>query len=86
MARRGRYFLPNRPLHVIQRGNNRQPIFFCQDDYRRLQPRLAEAAAAHDCAVHAYVLMTNHFHLLRLAAQPEAKYALRRGFSSADNS
>jgi putative transposase len=64
MARLGRYFLPDQPLHVIQRGNNRQPIFFCQDDYRRLHAWLGEAAAAHDCAVHAYVLMTNHLHLL----------------------
>jgi putative transposase len=64
MPRLGRYFLPDQPLHVIQRGNNRAPIFFCQDDYRRLHAWLAEAAAAHDCAVHAYVLMTNHVHLL----------------------
>jgi putative transposase len=64
MARLGRYFLPHQPLHVIQRGNNRQPIFSCRDDYRRLHAWLAEAAAAHDSAVHAYVLMTNHFHLL----------------------
>jgi putative transposase len=40
---------------VIQRGNNRQPIFFCEDDYRRLRTWLAEAAAAQDCTVHAYV-------------------------------
>ena len=64
MARLGRYFLPDQPLHVIQRGNNRQPIFFRRDDYRRLHAWLAEAAAVHDCAVHAYVLMTNHLHLL----------------------
>ena len=64
MPRLGRYFLPDQPLHVIQRGNNRQAIFFCQDNYGRLHAWLAEAAAAHDCAVHAYVLMTNHLHLL----------------------
>jgi REP element-mobilizing transposase RayT len=64
MARLGRYFLPDQPLHVIQRGNNRQPIFFCEGDYLRLHGWLAEAAAAHHCAVHAYVLMTNHLHLL----------------------
>jgi putative transposase len=55
-------------LHVIQRGNNRQPIFFCEDDYRRLRTWLAEAAAAQDLnrprLGHAYVLMTNHLHLL----------------------
>ena len=37
MARLGRYFLPDQPLHVIQRGNNRQAIFFCEDDYRCFQ-------------------------------------------------
>jgi putative transposase len=64
VARLSRYFLPDQPLHVIQRGNNRQAIFFCEDDYGRLHAWLAEAAAADDCAVHAYVLMTNHLHLL----------------------
>jgi hypothetical protein len=33
MARLGRYFLPDQPLHVIQRGNNRDAIFFAEDDY-----------------------------------------------------
>ncbi len=64
MARLGRFFLPDQPQHVIQRGNNRQPVFFTRDDYRRYRDWLAEAAARHDCAVHAYVLMTNHVHLL----------------------
>ncbi len=64
MARLGRFFLPDQPLHVIQRGNNRQPVFFAKDNYRRYRDWLAGAAAQHDCAVHAYVLMTNHVHLL----------------------
>ena len=64
MARLGRYFLPDQPLHVIQRGNNRQAIFFAPEDYRLYHDWLAEAAAAHGCAIHAYVLMTNHVHLL----------------------
>jgi REP element-mobilizing transposase RayT len=33
MARLGRYFLPDQPLHAIQRGNNREAIFFAEDDY-----------------------------------------------------
>ena len=49
---------------VIQRRNNRQTIFFCEDKHGRLHGSPAEAAAAHDCAVHAYVLMTHHLHLL----------------------
>src|SRR6516164_11433937 len=53
VARLGRYFLPDQPLHVIQHGNNRQAIFFCEDDHRRLRAWLAEAAAAHHCARYA---------------------------------
>src|SRR5216684_6301601 len=64
MPRSSRFFLPDQPLHVIQRGNNRQAIFFAEDDYGRYRDWLMEAAAAYGCRVHAYVLMTNHVHLL----------------------
>ncbi len=64
MARLGRYFLPDQPFHVIQRGNNRKAIFFSPDDYHRYREWLIGAAAEYDCAIHAYVLMTNHVHLL----------------------
>jgi REP element-mobilizing transposase RayT len=64
VPRRERYFLPDQPLHVIQRGNDRQAIFFAADDYARYRDWLHEAACRHVCAVHAYVLMTNHVHLL----------------------
>jgi putative transposase len=64
MARLGRYFLPDQPQHVIQRGNNRGTVFFSIDDRLQYLDWLAEAAADFDCRVHAYVLMTNHVHLL----------------------
>jgi putative transposase len=64
MARLGRYLLADQPLHVIQRGNDRQAIFFHDGDYACYRRLLAEAARHHGCAVHAYVLMTNHVHLL----------------------
>src|SRR5690349_15414019 len=64
MARMGRYFVADQPLHVIQRGNNRQAIFFEDQDYELYHEWLAFAAHKHDCAIHAYVLMTNHVHLL----------------------
>jgi REP element-mobilizing transposase RayT len=64
LARLGRYFLPDQPLHVIQRGNNRGAVFFCDDDHARYRDWLAEAADDYGCLVHAYVLMTNHVHLL----------------------
>jgi putative transposase len=72
MARHGRYFLANQPLHVIQRGNNREPVFFHESDYRQYKEWLQEAADAYGCAVHAYVLMTNHVHLLVTPAAPDA--------------
>ncbi len=64
MARLGRYFLPDQSLHVIQRGNDRQAVFFKPDDYARYRDWLIVAAGEYGCAVHAYVLMTNHVHLL----------------------
>jgi putative transposase len=72
MARLGRYFLPDQPQHVIQRGNNRQAIFFAAADYQLYRQWLAEAAARYGCAVHAYVLMTNHVHLLVSPREPDS--------------
>jgi putative transposase len=64
MARLGRYFLADQPLHLIQRGNNRDAVFFDEEDYARYCEWLAAAAANYGCAIHGYVLMTNHVHLL----------------------
>jgi putative transposase len=64
MARLPRLTLPGYPHHVIQRGNNRQPIFATVADYRALLDLLEENAKKFEVAVHAYVLMSNHFHLL----------------------
>ena len=64
MARLPRLTLPGYPHHVIQRGNNRQPIFSSSADYERLLSLLFENAKKFDVAIHAYVLMSNHFHLL----------------------
>jgi putative transposase len=75
MARLGRYFVADQPLHVIQRGNNRQLIFFEDEDYARYRGWLAEAAAEYGCVLHAYVLMPNHVHLL---VTPKKKESLPR--------
>lgn len=56
--------LPGQPQHVIQRGNNRSEIFCAKADYRVYLEKLKAAAAKHRCNIHAYVLMTNHVHLL----------------------
>lgn len=64
MPRRARLTLPNVPMHIIQRGNNRQACFFADDDYAFYLACLKEYAASTGCLIHAYVLMTNHVHLL----------------------
>ncbi|MBK1730788.1 transposase [Thiococcus pfennigii] len=64
MARLPRFALPGYPQHVIQRGNDRRRILLDEDDARHLWELLTVAAARHECAVHAYVLMPDHYHLL----------------------
>lgn len=64
MARLPRLTLPGYPHHVIQRGNNRQAIFSSVADYETLLRLLDENARKFEVAIHAYVLMGNHFHLL----------------------
>jgi len=64
MARLPRLSVPGYPHHVIQRGNNRQAIFLADADRLRMLELLEDHARQHEVAVHAYVLMDNHFHLL----------------------
>ena len=64
MARLARVSVAGYPYHVIQRGNNRQPCFLREQDYRCYLTQLDDAAQAQGCRIHAYVLMTNHVHLL----------------------
>lgn len=64
MARLARLVVPGYPHHVVQRGNNRQVIFVQDVDRARYLELLADAASAHGVAIHAFVLMPNHVHLL----------------------
>ncbi|WP_445147007.1 transposase [Dyella sp. Tek66A03] len=64
MPRQPRPDLAGVPQHVVQRGNDRQPCFYVADDYRRYLAGLRESAIRYGCMVHAYVLMTNHVHML----------------------
>ena len=60
-----RMYLPDIPVHVVQRGNNRDACFFCEDEYRYFLDRLQEGQECRfGVALHAYVLITNHVHLL----------------------
>jgi putative transposase len=73
MARLPRIDAAGYPHHIIQRGNNRQAVFLDDQDYTRYLDLLRETAAAHTVVVHAYVLMTNHIHLL---VTPQARGSL----------
>jgi len=64
MPRPPRFHLDNVPLHIVQRGHNRGPCFFAEEDYKSYLHWLHEALTEAQCALHAYVLMTNHVHLL----------------------
>jgi len=64
MPRRARLSIAGIPWHIIQRGNNRSACFYTDQDYHRYLATLREEAEKHGCRVHAYVLMTNHVHLL----------------------
>lgn len=75
MARLPRLSLAGHVHHVLQRGNNRQPIFTSTDEQVAMLELLAQEARRHAVAVHAYVLMPNHFHLL---ATPEQADSLPR--------
>jgi len=75
MARRRRTCPAGIPQHLIQRGNNRQPCFCGREDFAAYARWLCEAAAHFEVAVHAWVFMTNHVHLL---ATPAAEDGISR--------
>ena len=64
MARLPRLLLPDQPLHIMHRGNNRQNIFESEEDMVRILNDIGESLVKADCHLHAYVIMTNHLHLL----------------------
>jgi len=53
MARLPRYYVPDQPLHLIQRGTNQSPIFAAQPDYLFYLQCLYEAAKRHECDIQA---------------------------------
>lgn len=79
MPRRARLDLPHVPLHITHRGVNRAAVFIDDEDRHHYLALLARLAPAHGVAIHAYVLMGNHVHVLTSTAQSGAtSAALRR--------
>ncbi|WP_423186145.1 transposase [Alishewanella sp. d11] len=79
MARKQRFFLKGNPCHIVQRGHNRQACFFCDDDYGFYINSLEEALLRYHVQLHAFVLMTNHVHLL---LTPETSEGISRVMQS----
>ncbi|MEE8321139.1 MAG: transposase [Gammaproteobacteria bacterium] len=73
MPRKPRLFIPDQPVHVVKRGHNRGSIVVCKADYDYFVECLASACREYGVALHAWVLMTNHIHLL---ASPESEDSL----------
>jgi len=70
MPRKPRTYLPGIPSHIVQRGNNRAACFFADMDYQFYLECLNDAVRRYRVALHAYVLMTNHVHLLMTPTSP----------------
>lgn len=68
MARLPRLVIPHQPHHIIQQGNDSQLIFRASEDYQQFLLWLRDSAREFKVAIHAYVLMPNHFHLLATPA------------------
>jgi putative transposase len=79
MARLPRFFVKGETLHIIQRGNNRNPVFCAKHDYLYFLDCLQQARLEHGLVIHAYVLMTNHLHVL---ASPEHEASLPKTLQS----
>jgi len=75
MARLPRICLPGIPQHIIQRGNNRQVCFASEEDFAAYAHWLGEASIKNNVAIHAWVFMTNHVHLL---VTPESQDGISR--------
>ena len=82
MPRPRRLETPGVTLHVVQRGNNRLPCFFRDHDRHRYLDLLGELLDDFGCKLHAYVLMTNHVHLLLTPSRPRTVSALMQNVGS----
>ena len=79
MARKPRNVVAGYPFHVIVRGNNRQIIFGDDDDRSAFKSILKGLAQSHRLAVHAYVLMGNHVHLIATPSSPDSLATVMQG-------
>ena len=82
MPRRPRIKLAGVPQHIVQRGINREPCFYAEEDCHSYLHWLEKAAANWHCVIHAYVLMTNHVHLLVTPETETGRFPLWAGMQA----
>ena len=82
MARLSRIVVPDQPLHIMHRGNNRLDIFKSEEDMVRIKNDIAVSLKKSACLLHAYIVMTNHLHLL---CTPKDKTELAKFMQSVAN-
>ncbi len=78
MPRQARIKLAGVPVHIIQRGNNRGACFFAEEDYVFYLDHLSRLSRSGGIALHAFVLMTNHVHLLLTPKEAEGPSVLMK--------
>ncbi|MEC9411257.1 MAG: transposase [Pseudomonadota bacterium] len=83
MARLPSLVLPNQPLHIMHRGNNRQDIYENEEDMPRILSDINESPSKADCHLHAYFIMTNHVHLL-VSTEHEGAISKIKHFDTTD--
>ena len=79
MARLKRLYMPGCAQHIIQRGNNRSACFFAEGDYKYYLHLLKQSSRKYNVSIHAFVLMTNHVHLL---VTPDSEFSVSRMMQS----
>ena len=72
MPRHPRFCPAGYPVHVIQRGNNRQVVFTSDSDIAAYAHWLKEGASKYEVSIHGWVFMTNHVHLLLTPAHDDS--------------
>lgn len=82
MPRKNRVYVPEMPYHIVQRGNNREACFYCDDDYQLYLELLGDYSDRYKVSVHAYILMTNHIHLLVTPAYADSVSRMMQSLAS----
>jgi putative transposase len=72
MPRKPRFYLPNYPVHIVQRGHNKNNVFFEPEDYKVYLDWLQEGSEWYEVPIHAYALLPNEIHILASPGDKES--------------